>query len=98
MAQVTWRADDQLVERVKRVASSGGRSLNEFMTVVLDVATDPSRAGTEAERVRERLADAGLLAPVARPLGPRPSRAAVEAAARRAAGGTALSDLVSRGR
>lgn len=98
MAQVSWRADDQLVERVKRAAGDSGRSMNEFVTLILDVATDPARAGTEAERVRERLQQAGLLAAPARTAGRRPSRAAVEAASRRAATGTSLSDLVREGR
>jgi hypothetical protein len=101
MAQVSWRADDALVERVRRSAAASGRSLNEFVTVVLDVATDPARAGTEAERVRERLRHAGLLelpssSPVSRRA--RPTRAAVEAASRRAAKGTSLATLVSEGR
>jgi hypothetical protein len=97
MAQVSWRADDGLVERVKRSAAASGRSLNEF---VLDVATDPARAGTEAERVRERLRHAGLLEPPSPPASrrSRPTRAAVEAASCRAAKGTSLSKLVSEGR
>ena len=98
MAQVSWRADDQLVERVKRAALGSGRSLNEFVTVVLDAATDPSRSGTESERVRERLRNAGLLADPIPTKNSRPSRAAVAAASRRAARGVALSDLVSEGR
>ncbi len=94
MAQVSWRAEDQLVERVKRAAATRGRSLNEFMTLVLDVATDPARAGSEAERVRERLRDAGLLEPPTAKRATRPSRSAVEAASRQASLGTPLSDLV----
>jgi hypothetical protein len=100
MAQVSWRADDGLVERVKRSAAASGRSLNEFVTLVLDVATDPARAGTEAERVRERLRHAGLLEPPSPPASrrSRPTRAAVEAASCRAAKGTSLAKLVSEGR
>jgi hypothetical protein len=98
MAQVSWRADDRLVERVKRAASDTGRSMNEFVTLILDVATDPMHAGTEGERVRERLQQAGLLAAPSRSTTRRPTRAAVRAASRRAAKGTALSDLVSDGR
>jgi len=98
MAQVSWRADDQLVNRVKLAAAGTGRSLNEFVTLVLDAATDPSRSGTESERVRDRLRNAGLLTD-AIPVGSRrPSRTAVAAASRRAARGVALSDLVSEGR
>lgn len=98
MAQVSWRADDRLVERVKLAATNSGRSMNEFVTLVLDVATDPARAGTEAERVRERLQHAGLLATPVRSANQRPSRAAIEAASHRAASGSALADLVSEGR
>ena len=61
MAQVSWRADDELVERVRQVASRSGRSLNEYLTVVLSAATDPELAGSEVDGVRERLALAGLL-------------------------------------
>lgn len=98
MAQVSWRADDDLVARVKLAARANGRSMNEFVTFVLDVATDPKRAGTEAERVRERLQQAGLLATPRRSTSRRPSRAAVEAAGRRAASGSLLANLVSEGR
>ena len=98
MSQVSWRADDDLVERVKFAAASSGRSMNEFITVVLDVATDPRRGGTEAERIRERLHQAGLLARPRRNASRRPSRAAVAAAGRRAASGVSLADLVIEGR
>lgn len=54
--QITWRADDELVERVRAAAGTSGRSVDEFVTRVLDATTDPDLAGTEAQRVRERLA------------------------------------------
>jgi hypothetical protein len=98
MAQVSWRADDDLVERVKLAAASSGRSMNDFVTLVLDAVTDPALAGTEAERVRERLQRAGLLVVPGPAVARRPSRAAVAAAARRAAHGSSLADLVSDGR
>jgi len=97
MAQVTWRADDELVRRAKRSAAALNRSLNEYLSLVLDVATDPDRAGSDVERVRARLLDAGLLAPAPR-RGARPSTGEVEAAGRRAAVGTPLSALVTDGR
>jgi Arc-like DNA binding domain len=39
MAQVTWRTPDELLERVRHAASSSGRSVNEWITRVLDAAT-----------------------------------------------------------
>jgi hypothetical protein len=63
VAQVTWRATDELVERVRRAAKARQSSLNEYVTAVLDAATDPGTAGSEAEALRERLDRAGLLAP-----------------------------------
>lgn len=64
MAQVTWRAPDELVTRVRRAADQRGTSVNEFVTRVLDAATDPELTDDEALRARERLAAAGPLAPV----------------------------------
>ena len=86
MAHITWRADEALVLRVKRAAAASHRSLNEYLSVVLDAATDPDRAGSESERVRERLLHAGLLAaPVSTQT--RPPADAVEAAGLRASRG-----------
>lgn len=97
MAQMTWRPSDELLRRVRRAAERQGRSMNDYVSAVLDVATDPDLAGSEAERLRERLDRAGLLAASGPPRG-RPSRADI-ARARAAAGrGTPLSDLVSTGR
>jgi hypothetical protein len=36
--------------------------MNDYVTAVLDAATNPGLAGGEAERLRERLDQAGLLA------------------------------------
>jgi hypothetical protein len=97
MAQVTWRASDELVARVRRVAAEQGRSMNDLLTQVLEAATNPEHAGTEAERLRERLTHAGILASGG-PVHPRPAPTAV-AQARRAAGrGTPLSEIVARER
>ncbi|TAM87280.1 MAG: transcriptional regulator [Jatrophihabitans sp.] len=72
--------------------------MNGFVVAVLDAATNPDLAGADAQRVRERLAAAGLLADIAPRAGARPSSRAV-ATARRAAGtGRRLADLVSNGR
>lgn len=97
MTQVTWRASDDLVERVRRAARDRGRSLIDYLTVVLAAATDPELATSEAVRVRERLAAADLLVsghPVAR----RPDPAAVARARSRAGTGTSLSSIVTAGR
>lgn len=97
MAQMTWRTSDDLLERVRRQAERQGRSLNDWVTTVLSAASDPTLAGSEAERIRERLAHAGLLLGTGAPRR-RPSASRV-AEARAAAGrGTPLSDLVAGGR
>jgi hypothetical protein len=97
MEQMTWRAPDDLVERVRRAARRQRRSMNEYVTAVLDAATNPRLAGGEAERLRERLDQAGLLAEP----GDHRSRPPREDAARarsRAGRGTALSEIVSEDR
>lgn len=98
MAQVSWRAPDELVDRVKAAAAAENRSVNEFLTRLAEAATDPDLAGDEWERTRERLRRAGLLAEPGPPRR-RPDPELV-AEARREAGrsGVSLSDLVSEGR
>jgi plasmid stability protein len=98
MAQLTIRADDALVRRVKASASELGRSMNDYVTAILDAATNPELAGTDADRLRERLARAGLLVVPSRLSVGRPSSAAVDAAGRRAAVGRPLAEFVSDGR
>jgi plasmid stability protein len=98
MAQLTIRATDDLIRRVKSSAAEAGRSMNDYVTSVLDAATDPDLADSAAERVRERLSRAGLLVTAARMPGRRPSPDAITAAGARAATGRALSDFVSDGR
>lgn len=97
MSQVTWRAPDALVERVRRAAADEGRSLNEYLTRLAEAATDPDLADSDAQRLRERLARAGLIAPDGPPRR-RPDPAVVARARRRAGEGTALSDLVIQDR
>lgn len=97
IGQITVRAGDELVQRVKEAAARQGRSMNDYVTAVLDAATNPDLAGDEASRVRERLARAGLLAPSGvRRLRPPPT--AVAAARIAAARGTPLSELVGQDR
>ncbi|MGH3273554.1 MAG: hypothetical protein ACRDNZ_04415 [Streptosporangiaceae bacterium] len=97
MPQMTWRAPDDLMERVRHAAARQRRSMNDYVTAVLDAATNPRLAGGEAARLRERLDQAGLLAEPGEPRG-RPSGEEVAAARRRAARGTTLSQLVSEDR
>ncbi|MGH3916702.1 MAG: transcriptional regulator [Pseudonocardiaceae bacterium] len=93
MSQVTWRAPQEIVERVRRAADQRGSSLNEFMTRVLDAATDPELTDDESLRVRERLAAAGLLASLGPPR-PRPADDDLARARHRAGQGHQLADLV----
>jgi len=96
-AQVTWRASEELIERVRDAAADRNYSVNQYMTVVLEAATNPDHAGTDTERIRERLARAGLLAqtgvPRARPDSDRLAEARAAAAA-----GTSAADLIIEGR
>jgi len=71
--------------------------MNDYVTAVLDAATNPRLAGGEAERLRERLDQAGLLDEPREPHS-RPPREEAAAARRRAGAGTALSQLVSEDR
>jgi predicted transcriptional regulator len=99
MIQMTLRLPDDLAERLRQAAREQGSSFNSYAAAVLAAAVDPELAGDEVARLRERLARAGLLAPMpARRPATRPDRAAV-AAARAAAGqGRPLADLVSEDR
>lgn len=97
MSQVTWRAPDALVERVRHAAARDGFSLNEYLTRLAIAATDPELAESDVERLRERLARAGLLASDG-DARQRPDAATVARARRKAGRGTPLSDLVAEGR
>ena len=96
---MTWRTTEELLDRVRRQAEQRGRSLNDWVTTVLAAASDASYAGTDAERVRERLARAGLL-DVSQATGRRrrPDRKRLAAARAAAGAGTPLSELVTDAR
>lgn len=94
MQQITVRAEDELIERVRMSARAARRSMNEFVTTVLDAATNPELAGDEAERLRSRLSLAGLLADAPTARHSRPDKRSIAAARRRAAQGTPLSEFV----
>ncbi|RKS05813.1 hypothetical protein DFP74_1425 [Nocardiopsis sp. Huas11] len=70
MSQVTWRADGELVQRVRRTAERRGVSMNEYVTRVLRAATTPDLEGDEAHAMRSELAQAGLLDFSAAPAAP----------------------------
>jgi hypothetical protein len=97
MEQMTWRAPADVIERVRRAAQRQRRSMNDYVTAVLDAATNPRLAGGEAERLRERLDQAGLLAEYGEHRS-RPPREEAARARRRAGQGTALSEIVSEDR
>jgi hypothetical protein len=98
MAQVSWRAPDELVAQVKLIASREGRSLNEYLTRVLTAVVDPDTADGEIASLRERLARAGILAP-STPGVPAPDPIAVAEARREISqSGLQFADLVSEGR
>lgn len=98
MTQVTLRLPDGLAGRLKEAARHRGQSLNSWATLVLTAAVDPDLAGDPAERLRERLARAGVLASLAPPPRTRPDTGRLERARAAAGRGRALSDLVEEGR
>lgn len=98
MKQVTLRLPERLLADLKAAASAREQSVNTFAAAVLSAAVDPELAGDERERIRARLAKAGLLVSYEEAAGRRPPEAEL-AHARVAAGrGTPLSDLVREGR
>ena len=80
---------------MKQAAAASGKSLNAWATAVLTAAVDPNLAGDEAQRVRERLARAGLLMVVPERNLKRPRAVAVAQARALAGRGRPLADLVS---
>ena len=54
MQQLTWRAADELVERVRLAARHEGRSMNDYISAVLDAATNPDSAASDARRSATR--------------------------------------------
>lgn len=98
MPQVTLRMDADLARRLKHAAEEAGESVNAYAGAVLRAAVDPDFAGDEADQLRARLAQAGVLAADIAPAGRRPAPDALERARRRASSGQRLSDLVGEGR
>jgi hypothetical protein len=98
MRQIILRVSDGLALRLKQAASERGQSMNSYASAVLGAAVDPELAGSEAARIRERLARAGLLAGSTRAADRRPSEDALRPARKRAGRGRPLSELVSEER
>ncbi len=95
--QISLRVPDELAAQVRLHAQRAGRSVNGWVTLVLAAAVDPDFAGSDAERIRERLDAAGLLA--ATPgTARRPDARAVTRARKAAGTGTTLEELVADGR
>jgi|SRR5665811_782590 len=94
MGQVSWRTDDELLERVRRSARDSGMSVNGFINRVMDMATAEDLDDSEAVRLRHRLRAADLLAHADPPTASPASEAEVAEARVRAGSGTSLSDLV----
>lgn len=98
MRRITLRVGDDLADRLKAVARDRKQSLNVFAQAVLSAAVDPELGTTGAERLRERLARAGLLAAPSEPARATPTDAERERAGAAAGGGRPLADLVSEDR
>ena len=98
MQQITWRADDDLVARVKVNAQNQRVSMNEYLTRIAQAATDPSLSSNAIEEIRSRLRLAGLLSEFDARDEVRPDEDAVLAARQRAGQGTPLSELVRTSR
>ena len=58
---MTIRTSADLVLRVKAAAKSAGKSMNEYVEHLIEIAVDPAHATSEDERVVARLRAAGLL-------------------------------------
>lgn len=98
MIQLTLRIPPRLARELRDEAANRGESVNAYAGRVLAAAVDPDLSGSDAERLRERLARAGLLAAAVTPLVPAPDPSALAAARSAAGAGTPLSDLISEGR
>lgn len=96
--QITIRASADFVVRVKQAAAAEGKSMNEYVTHLIEVAVDPSRATTEDERLVARLRAAGLLSENWGPPVERPDPNLVAAAKKRARRGRSAHEYVSMDR
>ena len=95
MRQLNLRVPEQLAADLKRAAADQGRSVNALATDGLRALVDPEFAGEEADRIRERLRQAGLLVRLEPMPGAPPDAAALKDARRAAGRGRSLSDYVT---
>lgn len=94
MGQVSWRVDDELLERVRHSAAAAGMSVNKYISRVLSLATSEDDESSEAQRMRQRLRAAGVLASDDRPGARRVDDEELIRLRRLAGQGTPLSDTV----
>lgn len=94
MQQVTLRLEEGLASRLRMVAAERGESVNGYAQAVLRAAVDPDLAGSEIERLRERLSRAGLLAVPVPASHSQPPEDELREARAAAGSGTSLADLV----
>lgn len=94
VAQLTLRVEDDLADGLRAFAEREGKSVNAVASNALRALIDPDAAGSETDRYRERLRRMGLLAEPALKAGPRPDPHELAEAARQAAKGKMLSDII----
>lgn len=98
MPQLTLRVTDELADDLREEAARRGKSLNAWAGDVLRAAVDPDMAGSEADRLRERLRRAGLLAEPPLRVVERPDPDLLARAEEAAGRGRPLAEFVSEGR
>ncbi len=98
MAQLSLRVPDPLAARLRTTAQLEGISVNAWINTVLSAALDPDLERDEVRRVRQRLAEAGLLATPTPLAWEGPAEEAVRAARQEAGRGQLLADYVAQGR
>lgn len=101
MVQLSLRIDEHLHREATTAARASGTSLNAYIARVLRIAIDPTSDEPDADRIRTRLAAAGLID--ARDAAAIPARdeedeARFQAALARSRGGTSGSALISEDR
>lgn len=96
--QMNLRLPPVLVDQLQDEAARRGESANTFAERALRAAVDPSLAGSEANQLRARLRQAGLLEELPPYEGPIPERAVLERARVQASRGKPPSEIISEDR